>query len=469
MAPKSKMGSPTGSPGELAKEIELISISDLEDKLARSRRRCRALEAANKHYQEQFEQLEDDRRDVVTFLKRTLEQRADEILELQERLNGVTQTLDVERKSHEEHFKQITKQFQESKEQMIAQITVLTGKLNTLEEFKLQKGELLAKFSKLEAKLEFDQEKFKEDLYQMERKNILDKDKMKKDLLHRVNQIAADFRKVSNKQMADTTKRMMRENVNMSVTLTKISEKTAELVEENRKLKSQYHSRQLKISMLEATEMELVKKNRSHMRVIKLLNAKCNAQELVIGMFEDLHEKFIKLLEEVQTMFHQCEAIQGELTALEERHGIIETELNNTSIALMENEKKLNQLEVTVTEAARAILECLQLDTGLEPYDKYEAQGKRSVLLIQLLNLLGKATVGLSKNPDFGTVGLFKELKSYADHYKLGDLGLIGKIESGFNGSKALSKREKGLFGDDDLEFSKGDLCICTQAMKKNY
>jgi len=47
----------------------------------------------------------------------------------------------------------------------------------------------------------------------------------------RVNTVAAEFRKVSNKQMADTTKRNIRENVSINSQLAKMSEKTKELIQ----------------------------------------------------------------------------------------------------------------------------------------------------------------------------------------------------------------------------------------------
>lgn len=47
----------------------------------------------------------------------------------------------------------------------------------------------------------------------------------------RVNQVAAEFRKVSNKQMAETTKRTIRENVSITAQLTKMSDKTLELIQ----------------------------------------------------------------------------------------------------------------------------------------------------------------------------------------------------------------------------------------------
>ncbi len=52
----------------------------------------------------------------------------------------------------------------------------------------------------------------------------------------RVNQVAAEFRKVSNKQMAETTKRTIRENVSINAQLGKMSDKTLELIQVQSKI-----------------------------------------------------------------------------------------------------------------------------------------------------------------------------------------------------------------------------------------
>ena len=57
--------------------------------------------------------------------------------------------------------------------------------------------------------------------------------RLKKEMVMRVNQVAAEFRKVSNKQMAETTKRTIRENVSINAQLGKMSDKTLELIQVN--------------------------------------------------------------------------------------------------------------------------------------------------------------------------------------------------------------------------------------------
>ena len=52
-------------------------------------------------------------------------------------------------------------------------------------------------------------------------------------MIVKVSQVAAEFRRVSKKQMADTTKRTIKENVSISSQLQKVSDKVLELIDDN--------------------------------------------------------------------------------------------------------------------------------------------------------------------------------------------------------------------------------------------
>lgn len=92
-------------------------------------------------------------------------------------------------------------------------------------------------------------------------------DRLKKEMILRVNQVAAEFRKVSNKQMAETTKRTIRENVSINAQLAKMSDKTMELIQENDELRQREKKQKQQIEMLETNEKELLKKNHSGQKV----------------------------------------------------------------------------------------------------------------------------------------------------------------------------------------------------------
>ena len=86
-------------------------------------------------------------------------------------------------------------------------------------------------------------------------------------MVSRVNTVAAEFRKVSNKQMAETTKRTIRENVSIMAQLVQKSDKTMELIGENDELKGKEKKQKQHINMLEDNEKELAKKNHSNQKV----------------------------------------------------------------------------------------------------------------------------------------------------------------------------------------------------------
>lgn len=125
----------------------------------------------------------------------------------------------------------------------------------------------MAKFARMEEDLEKQEEEHKEQIYQLERKQVVDKDRLKREMVLRVNQVAAEFRKVSNKQMADTTKRTIRENVSIQAQLGKMSDKTMELIQENEELRAKEKKQRQQLDMLEVNEKELAKKNHSNQKV----------------------------------------------------------------------------------------------------------------------------------------------------------------------------------------------------------
>lgn len=86
-------------------------------------------------------------------------------------------------------------------------------------------------------------------------------------MVQRVNTVAAEFRKVSNKQMADTTKRTIRENVSINAQLAKMSDKTMELIQENDMLRIKEKKHHQQIELLEGNEKELARKNISNQKV----------------------------------------------------------------------------------------------------------------------------------------------------------------------------------------------------------
>ena len=144
---------------------------------------------------------------------------------------------------------------------------MLTKKLDALEEFRIQREQLMAKFDEQETKVEELKEFYETKIYNQEKKHIKEEDRLKKDMMAKLESVASEFRKAANAQMSATTQRTIRENVNVSAQVQQLSEKACDLASENELLKVQNTEKQRKIEMLEDEQRKLVKRNTYRLKV----------------------------------------------------------------------------------------------------------------------------------------------------------------------------------------------------------
>lgn len=91
--------------------------------------------------------------------------------------------------------------------------------------------------------------------------------RMKKEMVTKVNSVAAEFRKVSDLQMAETTKRAIRENVTINQQMSKMSSNTMDLLRENEALRVKERELKRQLEVLEVNEREMSRRNVSNQKV----------------------------------------------------------------------------------------------------------------------------------------------------------------------------------------------------------
>ncbi len=246
---------------EVDKEWYQIQIKTLEEKLARRMEKLRNLELSNAEFHERYDQLREDKADVVAYLKRTLQQRTDQISELQARLEGLEQVHTSEGKRYEARLSSMDADFSRAREQLVSENMVLTKKLDALEEFRIQREQLMAKYEDQEKRVEAIKSEYEERIYELEKKHIKEEDRLKKDMMAKLESVAAEFRKASHAQMSATTQRTIRENVSVSAQVNQLSDKVSQLSEENASLQEKNAEQNRRIRMLENEENKLVKRN----------------------------------------------------------------------------------------------------------------------------------------------------------------------------------------------------------------
>lgn len=482
MPPKKKKGKKSGKKGkkgkksadenggggkketitELQKEFYIIQINDLEKRLDRYQGKCDQLEIENKDLQKNYEKQTQDKKEIVAFLKKKLEQMGDEVADLQEKLISLQQAKDAEKDSYELQITQLKTEAQETKDQLTSEIMLINGKLEQLEDFRQNKEELEGKFRSMEESLEAVQNEHKDAVYNLERKEVQNRDRLKKEMTARLNTVAAEFRKVSNKQMAETTKRTIRENVSINDQLAKMSEKTIDLIKENDELRVKGKKQQQDIHMLEDNEKELAKKN--------------NACQKMIRMLVEQNKKLEENLEEYKIMEREHGAMAARMDILESQLADVEIDLEDKKQGKLEIDgayqkkvtdlqaykQKVNQLSRIIFETAFSIQIALQvtpddisdhirrgtINTGDNPVDRE----KLFHTLLTLLAAAGLPSEGLPKDiiteqSVYKTSPAGKLTASIPSqlidpkkisHYRMGDLGLVPKPSSGSSGKEKL-------------------------------
>uniref|UniRef100_A0A8C5PNZ0 Cilia- and flagella-associated protein 157 n=1 Tax=Leptobrachium leishanense TaxID=445787 RepID=A0A8C5PNZ0_9ANUR len=394
--------------------------------------------------QAQLDQLSSDKKEIVSFLKRTLNQRMDEIADLTDQLVGLQQAKDAEKDAYEAQMAQLRHEFQETRDRLTSENMLLAGKLASLEEFRVQKEELMAKFAALEEKLKKQEEDHKEMVYKIEKKTVLDKDRLKKEMVQRVNTVAAEFRRVSNNQMAETTKRAIRENVSMSSQLAKVSDKSMDLMYENDCLKEQEEELRKHLEILEENERELVKKNISNQKVIRMFTEKCKELQEMLDSSVKTELEFTCLQKEQKELQGEVQMARQSMSTLEEELQNARQEKNVLNQQLEEERRRQEIVDRVLSQAAASLKDVLLVELELEFLER------RDQMLQNLLLLLNSAaTLGLG--PEFqdferkpnhplehSTASKVnrslssQELKGpgILPHYRMGDLGLVPRRDA---------------------------------------
>ncbi|KAK1334114.1 hypothetical protein QTO34_005114 [Cnephaeus nilssonii] len=252
---------------EELREFYHIQIRDLEDRLARYQHKWDELAVQEKLFRQEYEQLANNKKEIVAFLKRTLNQRVDEIADLNEQLQSLQLAKEMEKDAFEAQLAQVRHEFQETKDQLTTENIIIGGKLAALEEFRLQKEELTEKFTLLEDQLQRQEKEYKDYMYNLEKKSVLDRDRVKKEIIQRVNQVAMDFHKVATSQMWDTTKQAILENNTVTLQLSRVSQHGMQLLRENDQLKCNQDKLCKELELLETTKQAMAKHSRSHHKV----------------------------------------------------------------------------------------------------------------------------------------------------------------------------------------------------------
>ncbi|XP_057576562.1 cilia- and flagella-associated protein 157 [Hippopotamus amphibius kiboko] len=431
---------------EEIREFYHIQIRDLEDRLARYQRKWDELAVQEKLFRQEFEQLANNKKEIVAFLKRTLNQRVDEITDLNEQLQSLQLAKEMEKDAFEAQLAQVRHEFQETKDQLTTENIILGGKLAALEEFRLQKEELMEKIMLLEDQLQKQENEHRDHVHNLEKKSVLDKDRLKKEIIQRVNMVATEFHEVATSQMWDTTKRAIMENNTVTLQLAKISQQGMQLLQENEQLRGNQDSLCKQLELLENSQKVMAKHSRGHQKIILMLTEKCREQQQGMAeagrlrlLLSQLEQDLLQLQKDHQALRSQRDQLKLQLEQQQAEEQRLQQELT-------EEQKVRASLETALAKATSFLRDTVQMQPNEEDGDfdvVFQLQLKE--MLQHLLLMLSSAMVlrpqtaesprresqscgppreRRGSTPPLKSGPLLQQLSSVPP-YQLGDLGLV--------------------------------------------
>ncbi len=89
--------------------------------MIRYQKKSDELEILCKRYEGEYESLNTDKKDIINNLKKEMERKIDEILDLNDRLVGLQQAKDAEKEAFEKQLTDLRNEFQDTKDSLTNQ------------------------------------------------------------------------------------------------------------------------------------------------------------------------------------------------------------------------------------------------------------------------------------------------------------------------------------------------------------
>ncbi|CAF3361485.1 unnamed protein product [Rotaria socialis] len=376
-------------------------------------------------YGDQFESLFKDKRDISSYLKKQLDLRNEQVFDLNDRLTDLQQAKDYEKDLFEKKIQNLKEQYDLEIQNLGNENMLLKTRLVALEEFEYQRQTMEKTIDELKSLILKKEDAYKKALYHMEIALMFFKDRLKKEAIEYLNDLAIEFHHNAKNQLSNTIKRALHENFYLNNQFDYLSNQLEKTIEINKNYTADNQRLTRTIAIFEDVETHSAKKHIVTENIIQLLKEKldkCKQQQ------NSVHEILVPI-----------EKIEKESTKLSRnREDNSKQEKESTEIRNLEEENNL--LKDIIDQAAISIADVVQSrDDDTETASKVE---KHNEMLEQLLSILltshhlGRTGLPLQKK-SFGQKGIFPGSRlglhrihqnssvKASTHYCRGDLGLV--------------------------------------------
>lgn len=357
---------------------------------------------------------------IFSYLTRTLQQKVNTIAELENKLTELSKVRREENENFSKKMAEWENKYKMMHDNLSSEIKLLTGKLNSMEEFRLQRDDLMAKFDTQEQEIKEQAKKHKAILYEMERKVILDKERMRKDVENKLLELSTEFTKTSDLRVAASTQRLVRENIALNNDMDRMMFSLDRLQKENEEMKKKHKEIASQYEVSVAEKKRLIKTAEQQLTVINKLTHEYENQK-------DLSDYLIEIKRSHEVARKMTRDNRNEMSDYREKNRLLEQKIHQ--IDCDREQLKVEALfhrgeaerVANIIKQVRSTVKSAVCGEKFQDDPSYQELQRRNLLtdLLNILNDLDKQ----KRKPSMEAVS------SVTDFYMQGDLGIIPKDE----------------------------------------
>lgn len=404
---------------EVERALYELQLADCNRKLARLRQSIDEYEIRNEELQKAYDKLDEDRADIIAYLKKTLNVKSEENSELKEKVKGLEELREIETEKFKETVAELQKNFVTMKDQLTSENKLLAGKLNTLEEFRAIRDDLMKKFENQDRAFEEQEMKYKRMLYDAEKKFVIGKDKLKREMEERLLHLAQEFQDASELRIAASTHRVIRENIALNNQLDSLLMTQAKVAEQNEKFREDERAAQCAREVAEEQRDKAINKSIVQLKVIDQLTTAFQDVKKQKALYDKRQFDNEKLQIRTQKLTKDNESLLLRVRILEQN---LHSTLGEQNKSVVETAKLLREREKykkILKEAAFAVEAALKLDhwSKLDP-------GRE---IVDRERVLQNILTVINQYRDTARAESMESLISLSNIYDKGDLGFVPK------------------------------------------
>ncbi|XP_031841055.1 cilia- and flagella-associated protein 157 [Nomia melanderi] len=398
-------------------------ILDNNRQLARLRTRNEELELEAKQVKDKFRQLEEDRSDVIAHLKRNLEERIEESKELAERLSALEELRKEELAAYKRKEESMELEYRTMENNLNAEVKLITGKLNALEDWRIARQDLMQKFEVQEKEIIDQEKRHQNELYEAEKSLVIGKAMMKKEMEEHLKTLAVSLRKATNLRVAEATNRAIRENVALNLELDDLVKTCKELEITSRDSKEKERTLKLQCELFETESKVTLNMAIKQRDAIHKLSNDFQSMLWYYGKAERDNARIAVYESTIENYKKNSEMMEQKIDFLKKCISKARIDREQLLSQVCEKDEKLKMLKDLLHRVRSCILKALELKGDISSKDYCASQLKQQFLqclweILESNNMINIVEYSAS------------QIENITCHYSEGDLGLIEPLKT---------------------------------------